>query len=106
MTTPPVGPSAIRDIPAVHAAIAPSAVLRQQRRVLYQLASELLLGDGPQALDSNLMDSPLARHSIGNALAGRTKLSRSALVGISAVAPARGGVQHLRVTSLPVHPRH
>jgi hypothetical protein len=105
MTTPPVGPSAIRDIPAVHAAIAPSAVLRQQRRVLYQLASELLLGDGPQALDSNLMDSPLARHSIGNALAGGTKLSRSALVGISAVAPARGGVQHLRVTSLPGAPK-
>ena len=105
MTTPPVGPSAIRDIPAVHAAIAPSAVLRQQRRVLYQLASELLLGDGgPQALDPDLMDSPLARHSIGNALAGRTTLVRSALVGVSAVAPVRGGAQDLRVASLPGAP--
>ena len=102
MTTPPAGPSAIRDIPAVHAAIAPSALLRQQRRALYQLASELLLGDGgPQALDPDLLDSPLTRHSIGDALTGRTKLARSVLVGISALAPARGSPQDLRVASLP-----
>jgi hypothetical protein len=100
MTTPPLDQAAPRGIPAIHAAIAAPAALHRERRALYQLASELLLEHcGPHDLDLDIIDSPLARHHIGDALAGRTRLSRSALVGISSVAGAGNG--GLRVASRP-----
>lgn len=68
---------------------------------MYQLAVELLEPGGPQELDLDVIDSPLARHHIGDALAGRTSLVRSALVGISAVAATSGGAGDLRVVSRP-----
>lgn len=99
MTTPP-DRSGIPDIPAVHAAIAESSALQRERRALYQLAADLLEQGGPQALDPDVIDSPLTRHRIGDALAGRASLTCATLVGISALAAA-GGVQGLRVASHP-----
>jgi hypothetical protein len=93
---PPLG-----DIPAAHAAIAPSAALRRERRTLYQLAVELLGHSGPQALDPDIIDSPLARNRIGDALAGHSSLVPSALVGISAVSAATSSTQALRIASRP-----
>lgn len=89
------------DIPALHAAIAPSSALQRERRALYQFATELLPGGRPQGLDPDVIDSPLARNHIGNALVGRAHLTYSALVGISAVADAASRVQDLRVASRP-----
>ncbi|MCU1611801.1 MAG: hypothetical protein JWM45_3717, partial [Pseudonocardiales bacterium] len=69
MTTP-----AGCDIPALHATIAPPSALHEQRRTLYQLAADLLEVDGPRVLELDIIDSPLARQQIGDALAGRSRL--------------------------------
>lgn len=99
MTTP-AGPARC-DIPALHAAIAPSSVLHRERRALYQLAAELLEGGCPPAPDRDVIDSPLVRNRIGDALAGRACLVRSTLVGINAMADEGSRVQELRVVSRP-----
>lgn len=101
MTTPPSGPFPRCDVPAVHASIAPSDVLQRERRGLYQLAAELLVPDSPQALDPDVIDSPLSRHQIGDALAGRTRLRCSTLVGISALAATDSSTQGPRAVSRP-----
>ncbi|MDQ4092783.1 MAG: HEXXH motif-containing putative peptide modification protein [Actinomycetota bacterium] len=85
----------------MHAAIAPLDALQRERRGLYQLAIELLAPGSPQPLDPDVIDSPLARHRIGDALAGRTRLLRSTLVGISALAATSSGTQNPRVASRP-----
>ncbi len=85
----------------MHAAIAAPGALRRERRALYQLATELLECGSPQVLDTDIIDSPLARHRIGDALAGRTTLAHSTLVGIDAVAAAGSGTHELRVASRP-----
>lgn len=90
-----------RDVPAAHAAIAPPATLRRERRALYQLAIELLEHGGRRVLDVDVIDSPVARNSIGAALAGRTRLASSALVGLSAVSATTSVEQKLRVASRP-----
>lgn len=100
MTTPPLDKSAPGDVPAIQAVIASSAALRQERRALYQLAAELLGHADPPMLDPDVIDSPLARNHIGDALAGRGSLESGALVGISAIAAA-GGIEDLRVASAP-----
>ncbi len=102
MTTP-AGPVHC-DIPALHAAIAPSSALKRERRALYQLATELLRGGCPHVpdvLDPDVIDSPLARNRIGDALAGRATLTCAELIGISAVAGVRSCCQELPVASRP-----
>ncbi|MGB7795816.1 MAG: HEXXH motif-containing putative peptide modification protein [Pseudonocardiaceae bacterium] len=102
MTTP-AGPIQC-DIPALHAEIATSSSLKRERRALYQFAAELLRGDCPHVLDvldPDVIDSPLARNSIGDALGGRTTLPSAQLVGISAVAGMGGCSQDLPVASRP-----
>ena len=93
------------DIPALHAAIASPCALHQERRTLYQLASELLdssCGKGAPELDPDVIDSPLTRHLIGEALAGHAGLTRSTLGSLCAMAAADiGGTQRLRVASRP-----
>lgn len=93
------------DIPALHAAIAPPYALHQERRTLYQLAFELLdssRGKGAPELDPDVIDCPLTRHLIGEALAGHTGLMRSTLGSLCAMAAADiGGTQRLRVASRP-----
>jgi hypothetical protein len=89
------------DIPALHAAIAPSSALHGERCALYQLATNLLEGDCPQALARDIIDSPLARNQIGNALAGRSQLASSRLIGISALAATDSAAHGLPVASRP-----
>ncbi len=96
MTTP-----AGCDIPALHATIAPSSALHEQRRVLYQLAADLLDVDGPQVLERDVIDSPQTRRQIGDALAGRSKFSCSRLVAVSALAAVDCTAHGLRVVSRP-----
>ncbi|MGH3907378.1 MAG: aKG-HExxH-type peptide beta-hydroxylase [Pseudonocardiaceae bacterium] len=71
---------------------------------MYQLAAELLEANRP-ALDIDVIDCPIARNRIGDALAGRSRLVHSELVGISAVAGDAGPVSSetdgLRVVSRP-----
>jgi hypothetical protein len=88
------------DIPALHAAIAPSTTVQRERRALYQLATELLEDGSPPVMSLDVIDSPLARHHIGDALAGRASFTCSTLVGISAIADPSDG-QGLRVASRP-----
>jgi hypothetical protein len=97
MTTP-AGPMCC-DIPALHAAIAPSSALHGERRALYQLATELLPGDCSLALGPDIIDSPLVRNQIGDALAGRSGLTCSRLVGVSALADADNAAHDLPVAS-------
>lgn len=97
MTTP-AGPPRC-DIPTLHAAIAPSSTLHVERRTLYQLATDLLEGSCSRVLDRDIIDSPLARRQIGDALAGRSRLVRSQLVGISELAAADSAAQDLPVVS-------
>ncbi|MGH3881986.1 MAG: aKG-HExxH-type peptide beta-hydroxylase [Pseudonocardiaceae bacterium] len=85
----------------MHAAIASSSTLQRERRALYQLAAELLAPGDLQALDLDVIDSPLTRHRIGNALAGRARLTRSELVGIDTLSSPDGGTHGLRVVSRP-----
>ncbi|MBA2472648.1 MAG: HEXXH motif domain-containing protein [Pseudonocardiales bacterium] len=101
MTTPTLHSFAARDVPAVHAAIAAPGALRRERRALYQLAAELLQHSDPPVLDLDVIDSPLARHSIGDALAGHENLVCSTLVGINAVAAWGSTAHDLRVVSRP-----
>lgn len=96
MTTP-----AGCDIPALHAAIAPSSALHEQRRTLYQLAADLLEVNRPRVLERDIIDSPLARKQIGDALAGRSRLDCSRLVGVSALAAADSTAHDLQVASRP-----
>lgn len=101
MTTTPPDRSTTRNIPAVHALIAPSNALQRERRALYQFAAELLEPGGPQVLEPDVIDCPLTRHRIGEALAGRTSLACSTLVGINAVSTTVSGGQDIPVTSRP-----
>ncbi|MGH4014416.1 MAG: PqqD family peptide modification chaperone [Pseudonocardiaceae bacterium] len=101
MTTTPATGSQQTDIPALHATIAPSSVLHGERRTLYQLAADLLEGACSRVLDPDVIDSPLTRKQIGDALAGRSRLACSQLVGISTLAAADSAVHNLRVASRP-----
>lgn len=101
MTPPAPARSATCDIPAVHAAIAQPSALQPERRALYQLAAELLECGGSWIRDPDILDSPVARNRIGDALAGRGGLVCSELVGISALASASGQAGELRVASRP-----
>ena len=89
------------NIPALHAAIAPPSTLHQERRALYQFATELLEGDRTQELDRDVVDSPVTRHLIGEALAGHAGLIRSALVSICAMTDTESETRSLRVASRP-----
>lgn len=101
MTTPSPHRFAAPDVAAVHAAIAAPGTLQRERRALYQLAAELLEHGDPPVLDLDIIDSPLARHCIGDALAGHANLVYSTLVGISAVAAPDSAARGLRVVSRP-----
>ncbi len=56
-------------------------------------------GDCSRALDHDIIDSPLTRNQIGNALAGRSGLTCSRLVGVSALADADSAAYGLPVAS-------
>jgi hypothetical protein len=99
MTTPPPPSFAACDVPAIHAAIAAPSTLQRERRALYQLAAELLEQGDPPVLEHDVIDSPLARHRIGDALAGHADLVCSTLVGISAVAASGCAAPDLQVVS-------
>ncbi|HET9256821.1 MAG TPA: HEXXH motif-containing putative peptide modification protein [Pseudonocardiaceae bacterium] len=99
MTTPAVPVPC--DIPALHAAIAPSSALREERRILYQLATDLLDRGCSRVLHDDIIDCPITRKQIGDALAGRSGLARSRLVGISALATADNAVHGVPVVSRP-----
>jgi hypothetical protein len=101
MTTRPPARAGQCDIPALHAVIASAPALQQERRTLYQLAADLLEHDAAQVLDLDILDSPLARNRIGDALAGRAALSGPDLVGLSALGPAGDAEHELRVASRP-----
>ncbi len=101
MTTPTLHSFAACDVRAVHAAIAAPSALQRERRALYQLAVDLLEHCDPPVLDRDVIDSPLARHTIGDALAGHANLVCSTLVGISAVAALGSIADDLRVVSRP-----
>ena len=101
MTTPSLPSFAAHDIPAMHAAIATASVLQRERRALYQLAAELLEHGDPPVLDLDVIDSPLARHRIGDALAGHANFVSSMLVGINALAASSSTAHDLRVVSRP-----
>lgn len=101
MTTPSLPSFAAHDIPAMHAAIATPSVLQRERRALYQLAAELLEHGDPPVLDLDVIDSPLARHRIGDALAGHANFVSSMLVGINALAASSSTAHDLRVVSRP-----
>lgn len=68
---------------------------------MYQLATELLHDGCSPVLDLDVIDSPLTRNRIGDALAGGPGLGRSALVGISAVADEGSRAHDLWVVSRP-----
>jgi len=76
----------------VHDAIAPVAVLQRERRALYQFATDMMCPGAPETLDLDVVDSPIARNRIGEALAGRAELACSELVGISAVTGELGRI--------------
>lgn len=105
MTTPPPTSPAGCDIPAVHDTIAPVAVLQRERRALYQFAVDLMCPSGLGTLGPDVIDSPIARYRIGEALGGRANLACSELVAISAVTGGVGqvssGDKELRVVSRP-----
>lgn len=91
------------DIPAVHAAIAPVRTLVRDRRRLYQVAAELVCPGAASRLEYDVTDSPIARHRIGNALAGGQSPDGAALVKLDDVVGERGrvdtGVSELAVAS-------
>ena len=101
MTTPALPSFAACDVPAMHAAIAAQSTLQRERRALYQLAAELLEQGAPPVLELDVIDSPLARHRIGDALAGHGNLVSSTLVGINALAASGSAAHDLRVVSQP-----
>lgn len=105
MPTSPRTPTS--DIPAIHAAIATPSALRRERRALYQFAIELLRPDssqqpGPDVLDPDVLDSPVARHQLGEALAGRVVLSEADLVPLGALSRPDTAVEGIDVASRPV----
>lgn len=101
MTTPPSAVPSRRNIPALHAAIAPSSQLQWERRALYQFAVHLLGCDSSLVFDLDVIDSPLVRSHIGDALAGRASFKCSELVGINALAGVGGTTELPRAASRP-----
>ena len=81
------------DIPAVHAAIAPVSTLVRDRRRLYQVAAELVCPGAPSRLEYDVTDSPIARHHIGNALAGGPSPNSAALIKIADAVGEHGRVE-------------
>jgi hypothetical protein len=94
------------DASLVHAAIAPASTLLADRRALYRLAADLLGADVEEAeLPDDLLDSPLVRFRIGEALAGRRSFSRADLAPAVAAMEKEHEVRHgparLRVLAGP-----
>lgn len=89
------------DIPMVHAGIAPTATVLNERRMLYRLAVEMLGCDVASALTAEILDSPLTRNSVGDALAGRAGLVCSELTDTHAGVPGCRETGDLRVASGP-----
>ena len=98
MSTP--SEHARRRITAVHAAIAGPSTLLRERRALYQLAAELLQAGCSQELGLDVIDSPVTRNQIGDALAGRRNLTCLTFVSISAITDPTYS-QDLPVVSCP-----
>jgi hypothetical protein len=74
-------PATAPDMVAVHATIAPLDALLEERRILYRLAAELIAPDLVDAdLTDDLLDGPVFRHWIGEALAGRARLVHDDLI--------------------------
>lgn len=101
MPTSPLTRPATCDIPAIHAAIASPSVLQLQRRTLYQFAAELLEPGSPRLPAPDVIDSPLARNHLGDALAGRTGLVGAELVPISALSQLDSAADGIGVASRP-----
>jgi hypothetical protein len=99
MTTP--AEPMLCDIPALHAAIASSSALQEERRTLYQLATDLLDEGCSRVLDHDIIDCPTTRKQIGDALAGRSGLTNSRFVGISALATTDSAAHGVPVVSRP-----
>ncbi|TWP52646.1 HEXXH motif domain-containing protein [Lentzea tibetensis] len=63
-------------VESIHASIAPADTLLAERRALYSLAVELLCPDmGDSEVADEVLDSPLVRFHIGEALAGRADIT-------------------------------
>jgi hypothetical protein len=78
-----------RNLPALHAFLSPRKELIARRRALYRLAVELLASDAiTENLRPDLIDSPLMRYRVGQAIASGKSLRPSDLVAISDVADA------------------
>jgi len=75
---------------ALHAAIAPAAVLVDERRTLYRLATDLF-APGTELSDS-LADHPIVRYEIGRALAGHGGLDLARLHKAAAMRVRDAGV--------------
>lgn len=94
MTTPLSTGRTTRDIPSVHAAIAPVGVLTGARRALYQLAWELL-GPGAGAaveLGTDVLDNPVARGRLGAALGTGEPVAADELPPLGAVVGEGGRI--------------
>jgi hypothetical protein len=108
MTTMSAPASVLNDLDAsvVHAALSPVPALLADRRALYRLAAELLSSDIEDAgLPDDLLDNPLVRFRLGEALAGRHSFSRADLVPavdtIENTHDVRSGPARLRVLAGP-----
>ncbi|WP_162185693.1 aKG-HExxH-type peptide beta-hydroxylase [Lentzea aerocolonigenes] len=74
----------------LHAAIAPAAVLVDERRTLYRLAVDLF-APGTE-LSDNLADHPIVRYEIGRALAGQGGLEQARLAEAAALSVRDVGI--------------
>lgn len=76
----PPGAEKVPDAVAAHAALAPAALVVEERRILFRFVTDLLAREITAAeLRHETLDDPLVRHRIGEALAGRIRLSRDDL---------------------------
>lgn len=108
MTTTSASSCALNDLDAsvVHAELSPVSALLADRRALYRMAAELLSSDIEDAgLPDDLLDNPLVRFRLGEALAGRHSFSRADLVPavdtIDNTHDVRSGPARLRVLAGP-----
>lgn len=69
-------PEKVHDAVEAHATLAPAALVVEERRILFRFVTGLLAPEIAAAgLHHETLDDPLVRHRIGEALAGRIRLS-------------------------------
>jgi hypothetical protein len=85
-------------MPSLHRSICPAGALIQERRSLCQLAVDLVLAGNAEDLDPGVLDNPVSRYLVGEAMAGRGGFACHDLVATESLVGSAGALRAGGVT--------